>query len=104
MCFLYVMYGLPATHCTLQLIFNSIICLAASLSNISSNYKIGLGTFVDKPIPPYSPITSAQSDSGTCLNGVAECVPPYSYRHILSLTDDQDEFVVSFYYIKFVGC
>ncbi|XP_011403560.2 PREDICTED: integrin beta-6-like [Amphimedon queenslandica] len=57
--------------------------LTESLSNISTNYKIGFGTFVDKPIYPYS--SFVPPSSGTLA-------PPYSYHHILNLTNNETEF------------
>lgn len=74
--------------CTYRIVYLCVcVCvlfLAESLGNISSNYKIGFGTFVDKPVAPFSPLLP----QGT---GVL----PYSYHHILTLTDDEDRFSVS---------
>lgn len=61
-----------------------VLLLAESLGNISSNYKIGFGTFVDKPVAPFSPLLPQSTG-----------VLPYSYHHILTLTDDDDRFSVS---------
>jgi hypothetical protein len=68
--------------------------VASSLSNISSNFKIGLGTFIDKPTLPYSAAVNLKDTNGNCIISATDCAPPHSYRHILSLTDNETQFIV----------
>ena len=55
---------------------------------------------MDKPISPYSPIADFNlPDKPGCRNSVIECIPPYSFRHIISLTNNEQEIIVNNYYI-----
>eukprot|EP00731_Ephydatia_muelleri_P008698 Em0004g1036a len=66
----------------------------ATLLNISSNYAVGFGSFVDKPVPPFVPnipYSTPTPKGPVCFNHQAQCAEPYSYRHILTLTNDSQK-------------
>ncbi|XP_042223624.1 integrin beta-6-like [Homarus americanus] len=58
------------------------------MRKITKNFRLGFGQFVDKPILPYVNTYPFDSNYYESKNQV----PPYSYKHILSLTHDGKEF------------
>ncbi|XP_045622174.2 integrin beta-PS isoform X1 [Procambarus clarkii] len=62
--------------------------LVDRMKEITSNFKVGFGIFVDKTILPYISTLPFKASS-SC----EECEAPYSYKNILKLTDDSDAFV-----------
>ena len=71
--------------------------LPLALRNVSSDFLIGFGTFVDKPSLPYT--SSAQlnkifNTSGqlSSCSGSALCAKPFNYEHVISLTNSSDLF------------
>ena len=55
---------------------------------------------MDKPISPYSPLADFNLPDGrVCRNNIYECLPPHSFRHILPLTNNEQEFIVNNCYI-----
>ena len=71
--------------------------LPLALRNVSSDFLIGFGTFVDKPSLPYT--SSAQlnkifNTSGqlSSCGGSALCAKPFNYEHVISLTNSSDLF------------
>nr|AAB66911.1 integrin subunit betaPo1 [Ophlitaspongia tenuis] len=66
--------------------------LAASIVGLSTNFRIGFGSFVEKVVAPFTTL-DVRFQQNPCLNrNDIVCEPTYSYRHIISLTDDADEF------------
>ncbi|KAM6039099.1 integrin beta-7 isoform 2-T2 [Chlamydotis macqueenii] len=65
--------------------------LPAALSNATSSLRIGFGSFVDKPVLPYVSTVPAKLRN-PCLERREPCDPPAAFRHLLSLTDDAEEF------------
>ena len=71
--------------------------LPLALRNVSSDFLIGFGTFVDKPSLPYTSskqlnkvyIVSGQPSS--CGSAVP-CAKPFNYEHVISLTNSSDLF------------
>ena len=71
--------------------------LPLALQNVSSDFLIGFGTFVDKPSLPYTSsiqfnqlyIVSGQPSS---CGGQLLCTKPFNYEHIISLTNSSDLF------------
>ena len=61
---------------------------ANQLKILSTNYRIGFGSFVDKTVGPYTIMRDnpCQSDP--------PCEATYSYRHVISLTNDSQLFQV----------
>ncbi|XP_055086425.1 integrin beta-5 [Periophthalmus magnuspinnatus] len=67
--------------------------LAHEMGKLTSNFRLGFGSFVDKNMSPFS-YTSPKYQENPC-NGYKlfpNCVPTFGFRHILSLTDKVDRF------------
>ncbi|XP_067460333.1 integrin beta-5 [Thunnus thynnus] len=67
--------------------------LALEMGKLTSNFRLGFGSFVDKNISPFS-YTSPKYQENPC-NGYKlfpNCVPSFGFRHIVSLTDKVDRF------------
>ena len=69
---------------------------ADAIGNISSNYTIGFGSFVEKPLGPYTSLNPDEQNN-PCAGQTAfsQCVPTYSYKHAISLTPNATFFSVS---------
>ncbi|XP_043911160.1 integrin beta-3 isoform X2 [Protopterus annectens] len=66
--------------------------LARNMSTLTSNFRIGFGAFVDKPIAPYM-YTSPEAIINPCYGTVLPpCIPMFGYKHVLSLTDEVTRF------------
>ncbi|CAN9498598.1 unnamed protein product [Ophioblennius macclurei] len=67
--------------------------LAQEMGGLTSNFRLGFGSFVDKNMSPFS-YTAPKYQENPC-NGYKlfpSCVPTFGFRHILSLTDQVDRF------------
>ena len=71
--------------------------LPLALQNVSSDFLIGFGTFVDKPSLPYT--SSAQLNKHFIISGQPSscgneslCTKPFNYEHVISLTYSSDLF------------
>ncbi|XP_069791489.1 integrin beta-6 isoform X2 [Narcine bancroftii] len=65
--------------------------LSKEMANLTSNFKLGFGAFVDKPVSPF--IKTTPNDLINPCWGIYEhCLPAYSYKHMLSLTEDTTKF------------
>ena len=70
--------------------------LPLALRNLSSDFLIGFGTFVDKPSLPYT--SSAQKNTIHTFSGQPSCetnrlcAKPFDYEHVISLTNSSDLF------------
>ncbi len=73
----------------------SYIYTADEIADISSDFRVGFGSFVDKRVSPYVTL-DVDRQLDPCLSG---CVSTYSYRHHVDLTDDSQFFGVSTTYI-----
>ncbi|XP_044249425.2 integrin beta-nu [Drosophila takahashii] len=58
--------------------------LSQTLKNLTANYRLGFGSFADKPI---FPMILPQHKENPCAAERSICEPTYGYRHQLSLTD-----------------
>ena len=63
--------------------------IANSIRSISNDSQLGFGSFVDKPVSPYIETTRSRLEF-PCSD--QNCVPAYSYYHILNLTTDTLKF------------
>jgi integrin beta 1 len=65
--------------------------LATSMRNITKNFRLGFGSFVEKETLPFVN-TAPRSMNNPCMStdksGVGQCVPPYGYIHHMTLTDN----------------
>uniref|UniRef100_A0A3Q2CFD8 Integrin beta n=1 Tax=Cyprinodon variegatus TaxID=28743 RepID=A0A3Q2CFD8_CYPVA len=67
--------------------------LAEEMGKLTSNFRLGFGSFVDKNMSPFS-YTAPKYQENPC-NGYKlfpNCVPTFGFRNILSLTDKVDRF------------
>ncbi|KAM9342952.1 integrin beta-5 isoform 2-T2 [Pholidichthys leucotaenia] len=67
--------------------------LALEMGKLTSNFRLGFGSFVDKNMSPFS-YTAPKYRENPC-NGYKlfpNCVPSFGFRHLLALTDKVDRF------------
>ncbi len=64
--------------------------LSKSLKNLTEHFRIGFGSFADKPIMPYIPEHSLDNP---CRLIQDECIPTYGFKHSLPLTNNVQEFI-----------
>ncbi|XP_031446521.1 integrin beta-5 [Phasianus colchicus] len=67
--------------------------LAEEMRKLTSNFRLGFGSFVDKNISPFS-YTAPRYQNNPCIGYklFPSCVPSFGFRHLLSLTDKVDRF------------
>uniref|UniRef100_A0A8C0HA28 Integrin beta n=1 Tax=Chelonoidis abingdonii TaxID=106734 RepID=A0A8C0HA28_CHEAB len=67
--------------------------LAEEMRKLTSNFRLGFGSFVDKNISPFS-YTAPRYQNNPCIGYklFPHCVPSFGFRHLLSLTDKVDRF------------
>lgn len=61
--------------------------LAAMLANLTDNYRVGFGSFVDKPAMPFMSTGDREKDNQCAMIGKV-CEKTYGFRHSLSLDQD----------------
>jgi protocadherin alpha len=64
------------------------IQLAERIQQISNNFTVGFGSFVDKQLASFINL-DPRSLLDPCRGG---CLPTYSYRHVVTLTEDDESF------------
>ncbi|XP_078260317.1 integrin beta-5 isoform X2 [Rhinoraja longicauda] len=67
--------------------------LSREMAKLTSNFRLGFGTFVDKPTSPFS-YTGPKYQENPCIGYklFPQCVPSFGFRHLLSLTEKSDKF------------
>ncbi|XP_059503296.1 integrin beta-6 isoform X4 [Stegostoma tigrinum] len=65
--------------------------LSKEMAKLTSNFKLGFGAFVDKPMSPFIK-TTPKDLANPCWTQDTECLPTFGYRHMLSLTEDTTRF------------
>lgn len=67
--------------------------LAEEMRRLTSNFRLGFGSFVDKDISPFS-YTAPRYQTNPCTGYklFPNCVPSFGFRHLLPLTDRVDSF------------
>ncbi|VDP93567.1 unnamed protein product [Echinostoma caproni] len=78
----------------LETVSNMTNDIVLTMRNVTKKLQMGFGAFVDKPVFPFV-VPTPQYLQNPCLNvGTKElhCDPPFLYKHILSLTDNFEEF------------
>lgn len=67
--------------------------LAREMGRLTSNFRLGFGSFVDKNMSPFS-YTAPKYQENPCSGYklFPSCVPSFGFRHILPLTDQVDRF------------
>lgn len=64
--------------------------LTQSLSNLTENFRLGFGSFADKPIMPF---INPGSEENPCNLVHDVCLPTYGFKHKLGLTENIQQFV-----------
>ncbi|XP_046493057.1 integrin beta-nu [Neodiprion pinetum] len=64
--------------------------LATTLGTFTDNYRVGFGSYADKPLMPY---VFPGHEQNPCQSEHATCAPLYAFRHHMRLTGDIQEFV-----------
>lgn len=64
--------------------------LTHSLTNLTENFRLGFGSFADKPIMPF---INPGSEENPCNLVHDKCLPTYGFKHKLGLTDDIQQFI-----------
>ncbi|KAG8559849.1 hypothetical protein GDO81_017474 [Engystomops pustulosus] len=65
--------------------------LSKEMSNLTSNFRLGFGTFVEKPVSPYIKTVPEDIDN-PCHRESVDCLPTFGYKHVLSLTHNAANF------------
>lgn len=65
--------------------------LLNALNNITKSAQIGFGSFVDKTVLPFVS-THPEQLKNPCPDKTIACQPPFSFKHILTLTPDGNKF------------
>ncbi|KAL4624645.1 integrin beta-1-like [Arapaima gigas] len=77
-------------HDDLQNVKNLGTALMNEMRDITSDFRIGFGSFVEKTVMPFISITPAKL-LNPCT-GQYVCTSPFSFKNVLNLTDDGQEF------------
>lgn len=67
--------------------------LSKEMASLTSKFRIGFGSFVEKPTLPFIKITEEELKN-PCSGIAAEltCLPTFGYKHVLPLTSSTDNF------------
>uniref|UniRef100_A0A673JL78 Integrin beta n=1 Tax=Sinocyclocheilus rhinocerous TaxID=307959 RepID=A0A673JL78_9TELE len=65
--------------------------LSKEMAKLTSKFRLGFGSFVEKPVLPFIKITREEL-ANPCRSVDYECLPTFGYRHLLSLTSSTDKF------------
>lgn len=61
------------------------------MSNITKNFRLGFGSFIDKVVMPFANMVPEKLIN-PCMDN-SECVPPYGFKNHLPLTRNVSRFV-----------
>lgn len=65
--------------------------LSKEMAKLTSKFRMGFGSFVEKPVLPFIKITE-QELANPCSRVDVSCLPTFGYKHVLSLTSRTDKF------------
>uniref|UniRef100_A0A667YCD6 Integrin beta n=1 Tax=Myripristis murdjan TaxID=586833 RepID=A0A667YCD6_9TELE len=65
--------------------------LSKEMAKLTSKFRLGFGSFVEKPTLPYIRITEEEL-ANPCRSVDNTCLPTFGYKHVLSLTSSTDKF------------
>uniref|UniRef100_A0A8C5QYT6 Integrin beta n=1 Tax=Leptobrachium leishanense TaxID=445787 RepID=A0A8C5QYT6_9ANUR len=65
--------------------------LSKEMSKLTSNFHMGFGSFVEKPVLPFIK-TNPKELENPCLSVSFNCLPTFGYKHVLSLTNHAQNF------------
>ena len=73
--------------------------IVSAVGNLTSRFQVGFGTFVDKATAPYNSLTALRlgftdgdGQPSACANRINPCSRPFSYEHVVNLTNSTDTF------------
>jgi len=66
--------------------------IAAKMNEITKNFKLGFGSFVDKVVSPFVSMVPEKLESPCNLTTGEKCVPPYGFIHQMTLDSDPNIF------------
>ncbi|MBN3298006.1 integrin beta-8 [Amia ocellicauda] len=67
------------------------IALSQRMKEYSSDFRVGFGSFVDKPVSPYINVHPSKIEN-PCSDYDIQCRPAHGFIHVLSLTENITEF------------
>ncbi|XP_069030470.1 integrin beta-6 isoform X2 [Embiotoca jacksoni] len=65
--------------------------LSKEMAHLTSKFRMGFGSFVEKPVLPFIKITEEEL-ANPCSSAGVTCLPTFGYKHVLSLTSSTDKF------------
>ncbi|ELW47107.1 Integrin beta-6 [Tupaia chinensis] len=65
--------------------------LSKEMSKLTSNFRLGFGSFVEKPVSPFMK-TTPEEIANPCSSIPYFCLPTFGFKHILPLTNDAQRF------------
>ncbi|KAK1890806.1 Integrin beta-6 [Dissostichus eleginoides] len=65
--------------------------LSKEMAKLTSKFRMGFGSFVEKPVLPFIKITEEEL-ANPCRGVGSHCLPTFGYKHVLSLTSSTDKF------------
>ncbi|XP_038607204.1 integrin beta-6 [Tachyglossus aculeatus] len=65
--------------------------LSKEMSKLTSNFRLGFGSFVEKPVSPFMK-TTPEEIANPCRSVPYLCLPTFGYKHVLPLTNDAERF------------
>ncbi|XP_053554327.1 integrin beta-6 [Bombina bombina] len=66
--------------------------LSTEMSKLTSNFQLGFGSFVEKPVSPFIKTTQKEIENPCQSVPNYYCLPTFGYKHVLSLTDNAENF------------
>lgn len=70
------------------------------MRNITKNFRLGFGSFVEKEIMPFVNTAPRKFNNPCTGKDIAHCVSPYSFIHHLNLTDNAAQFEASVIFLN----
>lgn len=67
------------------------LALSHQMKEHSSNFQVGFGSFVDKPVSPYIDVHPSKL-ANPCSNYEVQCRPAHGFIHVLPITENMTEF------------
>lgn len=68
--------------------------LAETMKNVTENFRMGFGSFVDKVELPFTSTVKSSLEAPCKLDENTTCAPPYSFKNHMSLSNDTEQFSI----------
>ncbi|XP_015214302.1 integrin beta-6 isoform X2 [Lepisosteus oculatus] len=65
--------------------------LSREMAKLTSKFRLGFGSFVEKPVLPFIKITPGELEN-PCRSHEMHCLPTFGYKHVLPLTSSAEKF------------